>query len=78
MTYRIRPILAAATLALLLPLASQHAGAQTMKAADVHPAGYPTVAAIENMIRHYDYTDLYYSTYFWVESAWWRLQEAGL
>jgi tripartite ATP-independent transporter DctP family solute receptor len=26
-----------------------HAAAQTMKAADVHPAGYPTVAAVEHM-----------------------------
>lgn len=34
--------------------------------------------AIEKIMRHYDYTDLYYCTYFWVESAWWRLKEAGL
>jgi tripartite ATP-independent transporter DctP family solute receptor len=45
MTIRTR-LLAAATAfaALALPLQ-----AQTMKAADVHPAGYPTVVAVENM-----------------------------
>lgn len=34
--------------------------------------------AIGKVITRYDYSDLYYSTYFWVESAWWRLKEAGL
>ena len=29
--------------------------------------------AIERMIAHLDYSQLYYSTFFWVESAWWRL-----
>lgn len=37
-------LLAAALAAWVLPLQ-----AQTMKAADVHPAGYPTVAAVESM-----------------------------
>ncbi len=36
----------ATALSLLLPAT---ASAQTMKAADVHPAGYPTVVAVENM-----------------------------
>ncbi len=31
-----------------------HATAQTMKAADVHPAGYPTVVAVENMGKKLD------------------------
>lgn len=30
--------------------------------------------AIERVIARYDYSRLYYSTYFWVEGAWWRLQ----
>jgi hypothetical protein len=30
-------------------------------------------ATIKRIIAHYDYSQLYYSTYFWVESAWWRL-----
>ncbi len=30
--------------------------------------------AIETVISHYDYSRLYYSTFFWVESAWWRLK----
>jgi len=38
----------------------------------------PHREAIETMIRHYDYTDLYYCTYFWVECAWWRLKGAEL
>jgi hypothetical protein len=33
-------------------------------------------ADIERVIAHYDYTKLYYSQFFWVECAWWRLQEA--
>lgn len=32
------------------------------------------VPAIEGMIRRFDYSRLYYSTFFWVESAWWRLR----
>lgn len=32
--------------------------------------------AIETMIAHYDYSKLYYCTFFWVESAWWRLRLA--
>lgn len=32
-------------------------------------------AEVEKVIAHYDYTKLYYSQFFWVESAWWRLQE---
>jgi hypothetical protein len=35
----------------------------------------PHVAAIERMIAHYDYTKLYYCTFFWVEGAWWRLRD---
>jgi hypothetical protein len=31
--------------------------------------------AIERVIARYDYSQLYYSTFFWVESAWWRLQD---
>jgi hypothetical protein len=30
---------------------------------------------IERVIAHYDYSKLYYSQFFWVESAWWRLQD---
>ena len=30
--------------------------------------------AIERVIAHYDYTKLYYSQFFWVEAAWWRLK----
>jgi len=29
---------------------------------------------IERIIAHIDYSKLYYSTFFWVESAWWRLR----
>jgi hypothetical protein len=29
---------------------------------------------VERVIAHYDYAKLYYSHFFWVESAWWRLQ----
>ncbi len=28
---------------------------------------------IERIIAHYDYSKLYYCTFFWVEGAWWRL-----
>lgn len=31
---------------------------------------------IERVIAHYDYAKLYYSQFFWVESAWWRLPTA--
>ncbi len=30
-------------------------------------------ADVERVIAHYDYSKLYYSTFFWVEAAWWRL-----
>ncbi len=33
----------------------------------------PHRAAIERVLRQYDYSGLYYSTFFWVEAAWWRL-----
>lgn len=33
----------------------------------------PHLPAIERLIRSYDYAELYYSTFFWVESVWWRL-----
>lgn len=33
-------------------------------------------AAIEKVVASYDYRQLYYSTFFWVEGAWWRLQDA--
>ena len=36
------------------------------------------VTDIERIVARYDYTQLYYCTFFWVESAWWRLKEAGL
>lgn len=35
-------------------------------------------ADVERVIAHYDYTKLYYSQFFWVESAWWRLKLTGL
>ncbi len=38
----------------------------------------PRVAEIERLIAQYDYASLYYCTFFWVESAWWRLKAAGL
>ena len=31
-------------------------------------------ATIERLIRHFDCPRLYYSTFFWVEAAWWRIQ----
>lgn len=31
-------------------------------------------ADVERVIARYDYTRLYYSQFFWVEAAWWRLQ----
>lgn len=33
-------------------------------------------ADVERVIAHYDYTRLYYSQFFWVEGAWWRLKDA--
>lgn len=33
--------------------------------------------AVEKVIRHYDYTRLYYSQFFWVEMAWERLRLAS-
>jgi hypothetical protein len=30
--------------------------------------------AIEQLISRYDYSRLYYCTFFWVENAWWRLR----
>ena len=32
-------------------------------------------ADVERVIAHYDYSKLYYSQFFWVESAWWRLRD---
>jgi hypothetical protein len=32
-------------------------------------------ADVERVIAHYDYAKLYYSQFFWVEGAWWRLQD---
>jgi len=34
-------------------------------------------AAVERVIAHYDYAKLYYSQFFWVEAAWWRLKATG-
>jgi hypothetical protein len=31
--------------------------------------------SIKKVIAHYDYRQLYYSTFFWVEGAWWRLRD---
>lgn len=33
--------------------------------------------ALTKVIAHYDYTQLYYSQFFWVEGAWWRLKAAA-
>jgi hypothetical protein len=33
------------------------------------------VPEIERIIAHFDYSKLYYSTFFWVDSAWWRLKD---
>lgn len=30
---------------------------------------------IERIVAHFDYSKLYYCTFFWVESAWWRLKD---
>jgi len=49
-----RPILAALAAAAALQFAPAVAQAQTLKAADVHPAGYPTVVAVENMGKKLD------------------------
>ena len=32
-------------------------------------------ADLERVIAHYDYAQLYYWTFFWVEGAWWRLKD---
>jgi hypothetical protein len=34
--------------------------------------------AIERLLRRYDYANLYYSTFFWVESVWWRVRDIGV
>ena len=34
--------------------------------------------AIERLLRRYDYADLYYATFFWVESVWWRVRDIGV
>jgi len=34
-------------------------------------------ADVKRVIAHYDYSRLYYSQFFWVESAWWRLQDSS-
>lgn len=33
---------------------------------------------IERLLRRYDYADLYYATFFWVESVWWRVRDIGV
>ncbi len=38
----------------------------------------PHAAEIKAIIARYDYARLYYSTFFWLEGAWWRLKERGL
>jgi hypothetical protein len=35
-------------------------------------------ADIRRVIAHYNYAALYYCTFFWVESAWWRLVAAAM
>lgn len=35
----------------------------------------PHIPAVERVIDRYDYSQLYYSTFFWVEGAWWRLKD---
>lgn len=32
-------------------------------------------ADVMQVISHYNYSSMYYSQFFWVESAWWRLQD---
>lgn len=34
-------------------------------------------AAVERVIARYDYSRLFYSQFFWVEGAWWRLRALG-
>ncbi len=38
----------------------------------------PHAKGIEQVVRQYDYTNLYYSTFFWVEGAHWRLRGHGV
>jgi len=38
----------------------------------------PHIPAIHRVIARYDYSRLYYSTFFWVEGAWWRLKDPDL
>ena len=38
---------------------------------------HPHIPAVERVIKRYDYSQLYYSTFFWVEGAWWRLKEVA-
>ena len=38
----------------------------------------PHIPAIERVIGRFDYSQLYYSTFFWVEGAWWRLKDQDL
>ena len=35
----------------------------------------PFIPTIQSVIAHYDYSKLYYSTFFWLEGAHWRLKE---
>ena len=35
----------------------------------------PHIPAIKRVIARYDYSQLYYSTFFWVEGARWRLND---
>ena len=35
----------------------------------------PHIPAIKRVIARYDYSQLYYSTFFWVEGARWRLKD---
>lgn len=35
----------------------------------------PYLPAIDRLIRRHDYEDLYYATFFWVESVWWRVKD---
>lgn len=35
----------------------------------------PHIPAIKRVIVRYDYSRLYYSTFFWIEGAWWQLKD---